>query len=84
MKFIIDSVIQNSNNHELKQELNQIINMEELEIENILDTINKEENFYRLLKTLKELSPVNNTIKKLYRCLKKNPLKFQTKSKKSP
>ena len=81
MKFMITIIIQNSNNKKLTQELNQIINMEELEIENILDTINKEENFYRLLNTLKLLSSKNKTIKKLYNRLKKNPLEFQTKSK---
>lgn len=81
MKFMITIIIQNSNNKKLIQELNQIINMEELEIENILDTINKEENFYKLLNTLKPLSSKNKTIKKLYDRLKKNPLEFQTKSK---
>ena len=81
MKFMITIIIQNSNNKELIQELNKIINMEELEIENILDTINQKENFYRLLNTLKSLSSRNKTIKKLYNRLKKNPLEFQTKSK---
>lgn len=81
MKFMITIIIQNSNNEKLIQELNQIINMEELKIENILDTINKEENFFRLLNTLKPLSYENKTIKKLCDRLKKNPLEFQTKSK---
>ena len=81
MKFMITIIIQNSNNEKLIHELNQIINMEELEIENILDIINKEENFYRLLNTLKPLSSRNKTIKKLYDRLERNPLEFQIKSK---
>ena len=81
MKFMITIIIKNSNNKKLIQELNQIINMKELEIENILDTINQEENFFMLLNTLESLSSRNKTIKKLYGRLKKNPLEFQTKSK---
>lgn len=80
MKFMITVTIENIENNELKSKLKKIINTEELHIENILNTINKEENYNKLVFTLKNLSERNNTIKKLCQRLEKNPLDFKTKS----
>ena len=68
MKFMINIIINNTENNELKSKLRKIVNNEELEIENILNT-------------LKDLSESSSTIKKLYQRLEKNPLNFKTKSK---
>ena len=46
----------------------------------MLNTINKEENYNKLVLTLKSLSERSNTIKKLCQRLEKNPLNFKTKS----
>ena len=67
MKFMITITIENIENNELKSKLKKkIINNEELLLENILDTINKEENYNKLVLTLKRLSERSNTIKKNY------------------
>ena len=42
MKFMITITIENIENNELKSKLKDIINNEELLLENILNTINKE------------------------------------------
>ena len=81
MKFMITVTIKNIKNKELKSKLNKIINNEELVIKNILNTINKEENYNRLVLTLKSLSGRSKTIKKLCQRLEKNPCDFKTKSK---
>ena len=80
MKFMITITIKNIENKELKSKLNKIINNEELFLENILNTINKEENYNRLVLTLKKLSGRSKTIKKLCQRLEKNPCNFKTKS----
>ena len=80
MKFMITITIENIENNELKSKLKDIINNEELLLENILNTINKEENYNILVLTLKSLSERSNTIKKLCKRLEKNPLNFKTKS----
>ena len=76
---MITITIENIENNELKYELKKIINNDELLIENILNTINKEENYNKLLFTLKSLSERSNTIKKLCQRLEKNPPNFKTK-----
>ena len=81
MKFMITVTIKNIKNKELKSKLNKIINNEELVIKNILNTINKEENYNRLVLTLKSLSGRSKTIKKLCQRFEKNPCDFKTKSK---
>lgn len=48
----------------IKIKKKKIINNEELLLENILDTINEEENYNKLVLTLKRLSERSNTIKK--------------------
>ena len=78
MKFMITITIENIENNELKSKLKDIINNEELLLENILNTINKEENYNILVLTLKSLSERSNTIKKLCKRLEKNPLNFKT------
>ena len=78
MKFMITITIENIENYELKSKLKKIINNEELLLENILNTINKEENYNILVLTLKSLSERSNTIKKLCKRLEKNPLNFKT------
>ena len=80
MKFMITITIENMENNELKSKLKKIINNEELLIENILNTVNKEENYNKLVLTLNNLSERSNTIKKLCQRLEKNPLNFKTKS----
>lgn len=71
MKFMITITIENIENNELKSKLKDIINNEELLLENILNTINKEENYNILVLTLKSLSERSNTIKKLCKRLEK-------------
>ena len=80
MKFMITITIQNIENKELKSKLEKIIYNENLELENILDTVNAEENYEKLLLALEILSEKNNTFKKLFERLLKNPLNFKTKS----
>ena len=65
MKFMVQIVIKNINNAELKLKLKEIIYNEELFLENILETVNKPKNYKILLKCLKDLSTSNKTIKKL-------------------
>ena len=48
MKFMITITIQNIENKELKSKLEKIIYNENLELENILDTVNAEENYEKL------------------------------------
>ena len=79
MKFMITITIENIENNELKSELKKIINNDELLIENILNTINKEENYNKLLFTLKSLSERSNTIKNYVKDLKKIPLILKQK-----
>ena len=81
MKFAVSIIIENSNNNKLKLELDQLINSEELKIENILVTINQEDNYNKLLNVLELVSPKSKTVKKLYNHLLKKPLEFKTKSK---
>ena len=80
MKFMITITIENIENDKLKSKLKKIINNKELLLENILNTINKEENYNKLLFTLKSLSERSNTIKKLCQRLEKNPPNFKTKN----
>jgi len=80
MKFIITIVIKNIENPELESKLKKIINNEELFLENILDTINEENNYNKLVLTLKSLSERSQTIKELCQRLERNPLNFNTKS----
>ncbi|WP_323736347.1 transposase [Methanosphaera sp. ISO3-F5] len=81
MKFMIKIVIKNLTNKKLINKLTNILNKKELELENILSTVNKPSNYKILLKTLKNLSPLNNTINKLYEYVKKNKCSIKTKSK---
>ena len=80
MKFIITITIQNIKNEKLKLELEKIIYNEELELKNILNTVNIKENYEKLLLVLEMLSEKSNTFKKLFERLMKNPLNFKTKS----
>lgn len=80
MKFMITITIENIENDKLKSKLKKIINNKELLLENILNTINEEKNYKKLVSTLKNLSERNKTIKKLCERLEKNPLNFKTKS----
>ena len=81
MKFMVQIVIKNIDNSELKLKLKEIIYNEELFLENILETVNKPKNYKILLKCLKDLSTSNKTIKKLYDYVKKNKCTIQTISK---
>ena len=81
MKFMITITINNIQNQKLKLKLKNIINNEELLLDNILDTVNKEKNYNKLIITLKNLSKRSTTMKKLNQRLVKNPLNFKTKSK---
>ena len=81
MKFAITIIIENSKNEELKSQLNQIINSDELEIENILRTINQKDNYRILLNILEILSPKSKTMKKLHDRIQNRPHEFKTKSK---
>ena len=80
MKFMITITIENIENKELKSKLKTIINNEELLSENILNTINDEKNYNKLVLTLKNLSEKSKTIEKLCQRLEKNPFNFKTKS----
>ena len=80
MKFMITITIQNIENKELTSKLEKIINNEDLELENILTTVNNEKNYEKLLLALEILSKKSNTFKKLLERLVKNPLNFKTKS----
>ena len=80
MKFIVTITIQNIENEELKSKLERIIYNEDLELDNILNTVNIEENYKKLLLALEMLSGKSNTFKKLFKRLMKNPLNFKTKS----
>lgn len=80
MKFMVTITIKNIENDELKSKLEKIINNSDLELENILNTVNIKENYEKLLLALKKLSNKSNTFKKLFERLVKNPLNFKTKS----
>ena len=80
MKFMVTITIQNIENEELKSKLERIIYNEDLELDNILNTVNIEENYKKLLLALEMLSGKSNTFKKLFKRLMKNPLNFKTKS----
>ena len=56
------------------------MNNENLELKNILNTVNDEKNYEKLLLALKLLSEKSNTFKKLFERLVKNPLNFKIKS----
>ena len=73
--------INNIQNKELAYKLTKIIENEELLIENILKTVNKSENYEKLLITLEDLAPTNKSIKELYEYVKKNKGSIRTKSK---
>ena len=80
MKFMVTITIQNIKNEELKSKLEKIIYNEDLELDNILNTVNIEENYEKLLLALEMLSEKSKTFKKLFERLMKNPLNFITKS----
>lgn len=80
MKFMVTITIKNIENKELISELEQIINNEDLELKNILNTVNDENNYVKLMITLEKLSEKSKTLEKLYQRLEKNPLNFKTKS----
>lgn len=81
MKFMIKIVIENLTNNDLINKLTKIVNNKELELKNILKTVNKESNYKILLKTLEDLAPINKTINKLYQYVKNNKFTIKTKSK---
>jgi len=81
MKFLINIVIKNLTNNKLINKLTKIVNNKELEIKNIISTVNKESNYKILLKTLEDLAPINKTINELYHYVKKNKFTIKTKSK---
>lgn len=81
MKFMINIVIKNLTNNKLINKLTKIVNNKELEIKNIISTVNKESNYKILLKTLEDLAPINKTINELYNYVKKNKFTIKTKSK---
>lgn len=80
MKFIVGVTINNITNEKLKTKLSNIINNEDLNIENILNTVNQEENYDKLLIALKDLSEDSKTFKNLLKRVEKNPLSLKTKS----
>ena len=80
MKFMITITIQNIENKEVKSKLEKIIYNDDLELKNILDTVNNKENYEKLLLALEILSEKSNTFKKLFERLLINPLNFKTKS----
>ena len=71
MKFMITIIIKNTNNQNLKLKLEKIINNEELDIDNILGTVNKEKHYDKLIITLKNLSQRIKTMKN-YQCCQFN------------
>lgn len=81
MKFMIKILIKNLTNNKLIDKLTKIIHNEDLKITNIINTVNTKSNYDKLIKTLKDLAPLNQTINKLYQYVKKNKLKIKTKSK---
>lgn len=81
MKFMINVVIKNLTNNKLINKLTKIANNKELEIKNIINTVNTESNYNILLKTLEDLAPINKTINELYQYVKNNKFKIKTKSK---
>lgn len=81
MKFMIKIVIKNLTNKKLINKLDKIFNNKGLELENILNTVNQENNYNMLLKTLKNLASLNKTINELYKYVKKNKYNIKTKSK---
>ena len=80
MKFMVTITMNNIENIELISELEQIINNEDLKLKNILNTVNDENNYNKLMITLEKLSEKSKTLEKLYQRLEKNPLNFKTKS----
>lgn len=80
MKFMVTITMKNIENKELISELEQIINNEDLKLKNILNTVNDENNYAKLIITLEKLSEKSKTLEKLYQRLEKNPLNFKTKS----
>lgn len=80
MKFMITITIQNIESNELKTKLEKILYNKDLELENILNTVNTKKNYEKLLLALELLSENSNTFKKLFKRLVKNPLNFKTKS----
>lgn len=81
MKFMVKITINNIQNKELAYKLTKIIENEALLIDNILKTVNKPENYKKLLITLEDLAPTNKSIKELYEYVKKNKGAIRTKSK---
>ncbi len=80
MKFMVTITMNTIENIELISELEQIINNEDLKLKNILNSVNDENNYAKLMITLEKLSEKSKTLKKLYQRLEKNPLNFKTKS----
>ena len=81
MKYMIKLLVENISNENLKLKLIEISDNEDLTLDNILDTINKEENYDQLLISLEDLSKCSKTFKNLYVRVKNNPLTMKTKSK---
>lgn len=81
MKFMINVVIKNLTNNKLINKLRKIVNNNDLEIKNIINTVNIESNYNILLKTLEDLAPINKTINELYQYVKNNKFRIKTKSK---
>ena len=71
MKFMIIITIENIENNDLKSKLKKIINNEELFLENILNTINEEKNYNKLVLTLNSLSERSKQLKIYVKDLKK-------------
>ena len=71
MKFMITITIENIENNDLKSKLKKIINNEELFLENILNTINEEKNYNKLVLTLNSLSERSKQSKIYVKDLKK-------------
>lgn len=81
MKFMINVVIKNLTNNKLINKLTKILNNNDLEIKNIINTVNIGSNYNILLKTLEDLAPINKTINELYQYVKNNKYRIKTKSK---
>ena len=71
MKFMVTVTIKNISNDDLKLTLEKIITNDDLNIENILNTVNQKENYNQLLIALEDLSKGSNTFKKLYERVKR-------------
>ena len=80
MKFMVGVTINNLSDDKLKSKLNNIINNEDLEIKNILNTVNQEKNYNQLLIALEDLSEDSKTFKKLFKRVKNNHSSLETKS----